>query len=564
MVRSWNTSTGENVVEIAGGSLANVPSLTSESTSIDVGDVVSVFMAGDQMLILGKVTIPGDPGTVPSWSADISALDATVTTVTTETIPAVQAVADAAQADATQAQADAAQAASDAAAAQAAAEALQTDLDAAESAVAAAQGELDTLTGTTLPALQSDVDAAALAVVAAQAAADSAQADATSVQADISTLTGTTIPALTSELSDVASEVAGILPVGSTDISDDAITTAKIAANAVTAAELNAGAVTTAKLAAGAVTTNELGAGAVTAVKIAADTITASELAANAVVAGKIAAGTIVAADISTGAITTAKLDAGAVTTAKLAAGAVTATEIAAGAITAAKLSATAIDGKTITGATIKTAGSGTRWELSSSPGNALYAYSGLASEASPGALTVRTVGSLEAHTSLEAPSLTSTSGGYIDLVATNNLSPNPAQSQVFIGATSIALEDPDTGETLIVRAGVLYNVDWKAWVNVSSLLNSWVWYGGSAPTPQFRYYPDGDVGIRGVVKSGTASTIFSLPSGCRPPKGFSVQVPINGSSARLIIQANGDVQVPVTAASQNFTEFSCRFSTLA
>lgn len=89
-VQAWNTDTGENTIELAGGALVNIPSLTAEAAELVVGDVVAVATTGDQALVLGKVTTPGNPGTVPTWNADIQALApladlAAVTTGTTIT-----------------------------------------------------------------------------------------------------------------------------------------------------------------------------------------------------------------------------------------------------------------------------------------------------------------------------------------------------------------------------------------------------------------------------------------------------------------------------------------------
>lgn len=75
IVQSWNSSTGENSVQVAGGTLVNIPFLTSEAANLVAGDVVEVLAAGDQWLVMGKVTTPGDPGTVPSWTGDITALE---------------------------------------------------------------------------------------------------------------------------------------------------------------------------------------------------------------------------------------------------------------------------------------------------------------------------------------------------------------------------------------------------------------------------------------------------------------------------------------------------------
>lgn len=248
------------------------------------------------------------------------------------------------------AQGDATQAALAAAAAQAAAAALQIELDAAEVNVAAAQAAIATLNTTTLPALQ--------------AALDVAEADVATAQANIATITGTTLPAL-------QVEVDAILPIGTTDITDDAITTPKLATGAITAVKIAAN--------------------TITAAEIAANAITASELAANAVTAGKIAAGTIVAADIAADTITASQIATGAITAAEIAAGTITAVELAAGAVTASRLSADAIDGKTITGALFRTAASGGRVEIDSTTwAKQVRFYTGNALETAPGIVQAR------------------------------------------------------------------------------------------------------------------------------------------------------------------------------
>lgn len=90
VVQAWDTNTGENSVQIAGGTVVNIPSLTAEAAELVAGDVVAVLTSGDTALVLGKVTTPGDPGTVPTWNADLQALApltdlAAVTTGTTIT-----------------------------------------------------------------------------------------------------------------------------------------------------------------------------------------------------------------------------------------------------------------------------------------------------------------------------------------------------------------------------------------------------------------------------------------------------------------------------------------------
>jgi len=131
--------------------------------------------------------------------------------------------------------------------------------------------------------------------------------------------------------------------VTETKIASNAITSAKIQANAITSGLIAASAVIAGKIAAGAVDTNELAADAVTAAKIAAGTITASEIATNTITAGQIAAGAIAASELATNSVTSTKIAAGAVIAGKIAADAITATEIAASAVTSGAIAAGAV-----------------------------------------------------------------------------------------------------------------------------------------------------------------------------------------------------------------------------
>lgn len=128
-----------------------------------------------------------------------------------------------------------------------------------------------------------------------------------------------------------------------TQITDNAISTPKIAAGAVTAATIAAGAITAGKIAAQAITAAELSAGAVTAQSIAAGAVTAGKIAAQAVTAAELSAGAVTAQSIAAGAVTAGKIAAQAVTAAELSAGAVQAQHIAAGAIVAGKIAAGAV-----------------------------------------------------------------------------------------------------------------------------------------------------------------------------------------------------------------------------
>lgn len=99
--------------------------------------------------------------------------------------------------------------------------------------------------------------------------------------------------------------------ITTTQISNDAITTPKIAAGAVTTTELASNSVTTLKLAAGAVTTDTLATNSVTSGKILAGSVTAEALASNSVTTAKLAAGAVTATQLAAGAITTEKLAVG-------------------------------------------------------------------------------------------------------------------------------------------------------------------------------------------------------------------------------------------------------------
>ncbi|MET8717330.1 hypothetical protein ABZV52_29640 [Streptomyces sp. NPDC004735] len=107
--------------------------------------------------------------------------------------------------------------------------------------------------------------------------------------------------------------------------------------------------------------------GAITAPKILAGAITTDKLVALAVTAEKIAALAITTDKLAALSVTADQLAANAVTATKIAAGAIEATHIKAGAITAEKIDADALNGKTITGAIVRTAALGDRVELTNS-----------------------------------------------------------------------------------------------------------------------------------------------------------------------------------------------------
>jgi hypothetical protein len=81
-----------------------------------------------------------------------------------------------------------------------------------------------------------------------------------------------------------------------------------------------------------------------------------------------------------------------------------------------------------------------------------------------------------------------------------------------------------------------------------ATLLNSWLDYGGSNPTPGYTKL-NGVVYLRGTVKSGTTTagtTIFTLPAGYRPAYNRNFAVVSNGAFGFVNVAASGDVQINV------------------
>jgi hypothetical protein len=147
----------------------------------------------------------------------------------------------------------------------------------------------------------------------------------------------------------------------------------------------------------------------------------------------------------------------------------ITADLLADGSVTGTKLSADAIDGKTITGAFIRTAATGKRWELSSTPANQLRGYSGRPEEDQPGVFEVDS-NSLLATFKLVTPvfdpyppaaitaasSVNGTSPGFMDITAplvsiqSNQLSAGPAGADpnLYTDTAQTYMRDPVFGAT--------------------------------------------------------------------------------------------------------------------
>lgn len=61
-ILTWDPSTGENTVDLAGGTLTNVPILnTGEAIALKAGHIVALLGQGAAWFIIGRVTPPNDP-----------------------------------------------------------------------------------------------------------------------------------------------------------------------------------------------------------------------------------------------------------------------------------------------------------------------------------------------------------------------------------------------------------------------------------------------------------------------------------------------------------------------
>ncbi|WP_395769021.1 hypothetical protein [Aquirufa sp.] len=124
-------------------------------------------------------------------------------------------------------------------------------------------------------------------------------------------------------------------------LADANVTTAKIAANAVTTVKITDANVTTAKIADANVTTGKLADDAVTTIKLADANVTTAKIADNAITTAKITDANITTDKLADNAVTTIKITDANVTTAKLANASVTTAKIADASITNAKLAET-------------------------------------------------------------------------------------------------------------------------------------------------------------------------------------------------------------------------------
>ena len=204
----------------------------------------------------------------------------------------------------------------------------------------------------------------------------------------------------------------------------------------------------------------------------------------------------------------------------KIPPGSVGVLELEDGAVTGPKISVGALDGKVITGALIRTAASGQRWEQDSTLYNELRGYSGHANEVDPARVTVGvTSGTPTPFLTLSSP------------------------DRGFLGASSLGLFASTGGavQPLIatsgdvqVANGRIYCSGERGWRS-ATLLGAWATLGGGWPHPRFRLTADGFIEIIGGVTGGVAGTaMFNISAAGTP----AFQVPIIGESGGAFFRA--------------------------
>lgn len=197
--------------------------------------------------------------------------------------------------------------------------------------------------------------------------------------------------------------------------------------------------------------------------------------------------------------------------------GSITAAMLADGSVTGPKLSFDAIDGKTITGALIRTAAPpALRWEMTSAVANQLLAYSGDVGEVDPGGVIVSGggAGSLTIRHPTTGAVL---SAGEIQL---NQIDPGGSSEVILKTSAGGVLEDLVTPANNISWSGGQFFQD-LTWTNLP-LAGTWV-QDGVLTTPQYIKDAAGNVWVRGVVKNGAAGLVATLPAGYRPSQGIEL-----------------------------------------
>ena len=79
-----------------------------------------------------------------------------------------------------------------------------------------------------------------------------------------------------------------------------------------------------------------------------------------------------------------------------------------------------------------------------------------------------------------------------------------------------------------------------------ATLVNSWANYGSGYANAGYRKMPDGSIRLRGLVSvaGNPTTTIFTLPSGHRPPSQLIFSAWAGGGNVRIDVAAGGGVSV--------------------
>lgn len=144
--------------------------------------------------------------------------------------------------------------------------------------------------------------------------------------------------------------------LGSADIADGSITTAKLAASAVTADKLGSDSVTAAKIQASAVGESELASNSVSTAKIQSSAVGESQLATNSVSAGKIQASAVGESELASASVSSAKIQSSAVSESHLASDSVSSAKIQANAVGSSEISSGAVGTSELASASVSSA----------------------------------------------------------------------------------------------------------------------------------------------------------------------------------------------------------------
>lgn len=93
---------------------------------------------------------------------------------------------------------------------------------------------------------------------------------------------------------------------------------------------------------------------------------------------------------------------------------------------------------------------------------------------------------------------------------------------------------------------------DWgdaKPAVNIPTLGNGWIGYGGGFGSPRYFKTPDGRITIEGLMQAGVDGTAFTLLEGFRPPDTLMFGCWSGGGAYRVDVLANGDVNLSASNA---------------